>query len=307
MSQDGSIYIGSGLQPIWNAIDLIAPTDATVLILGESGTGKELVAEAIHKKSKRKDQSFIKRNCAALAEGVLESELFGHEKGAFTGADKRTLGIFELAHQGTIFLDEISELTPKTQAKLLRILQEKEFQRVGGATTIRVDVRIIAASNKNLIELISNGLFREDLYWRLNVVKIEVPPLRTRRQDIPGLIEHFLKVFNGQYNRYVLVSETQMAQLMLHDWPGNVRELKNAIERAILLSKGPELTEFDFGLFDFNTGQRKRNLVEKIFDDEKSVMETALIESNGNISESARLLNMARSSFRYRAKRLSLL
>ncbi len=307
MYHDQDIFLGSGLQPVWDIIETVSPFDSTVLICGESGTGKELVAEAIHRKSKRKDKPFVKRNCAALAEGVLESELFGHERGAFTGADKRTLGIFELAHLGSIFLDEICELSPKTQAKLLRVIQDQVFQRVGGAENIRVDVRIIAATNKDLDKEIKEGRFRDDLFWRLNVVKISIPPLRDRRQDIPGFVDHFLRIFNVKYNRCAVVEDELLVRLMAYGWPGNVRQLKNAIEKAVILSKYGVLTENDLGLLNTEIGSQQSNVIDMIREREKGELEAALIQTAGNISRSARLLEMSRSSFRYRAKKFSLI
>ncbi len=226
------------MMSLYKMIDKIAKTNATTLVLGESGVGKELVASAIHFKSQRFDKSFIKFNCAALPESIVESELFGHEKGAFTGASATRQGRFELAHNGTIFLDEVGELSLAVQAKLLRIIQEKEFERVGGSKTIKVDVRVIAATNRNLEELIRNGLFREDLYYRLNIFPITVPPLRERKTDILLLADYFVEKYNAANQKGIRrISTTSIDMLMRYHWPGNVRELQNCIERAVILSE----------------------------------------------------------------------
>jgi len=224
------------MSEIFDRVRTVAATDTTVLIEGESGTGKELLSRAIHYQSSRKDGPFVKVNCASLAETLLESELFGHDKGAFTGAVKDKPGRFELADGGTIFLDEIGDTSLALQAKLLRVLQEKEFERVGGIKTIKTDVRVIAATNKDLKQLISTGEFREDLYYRLCVVPIDLPPLRERREDIPLLVESFLQKFNTRGHRINEVSSRAMAQLISYNWPGNVRELENAIEHAYVTS-----------------------------------------------------------------------
>jgi two-component system, NtrC family, response regulator AtoC len=230
------------MQRVFEVIDQVAPSKATVLITGESGTGKELVANAIHQRSPRANGPFIKLHCAALAESLLESELFGHEKGSFTGAVARKDGRFQLADGGTLFLDEIGEISPAIQVKLLRFLQEHEFERVGGTQTIHVDVRVIAATNKNLAEAVAKGQFREDLYYRLNVVALEMPSLRERRTDIPALATFFLEKY-AEANSKTLERFTPEAldTLMAYDWPGNVRELENAIERAVVLAPGKEV------------------------------------------------------------------
>lgn len=230
------------MQELYQTIEKIAPSRATVLITGESGTGKELIARSIHYNSMRKDKPFVSINCGAIPETLLESELFGHEKGAFTGAVQRRKGRFELAHEGTLFLDEISEMSPYLQVKLLRVLQEMEFERVGGMETIKVDVRIIAASNKNLKQEIELGRFRSDLFYRLNVVHIEVPPLRKRKEDIPLLVRHFVEKYSSEVGKErVSVSQDAMRCLMEYSWPGNIRELENVIERAIILCNGNEI------------------------------------------------------------------
>jgi len=223
-------------------VDRVAPSSATVLIHGESGTGKELVARAIHERSPRAAKAWVALNCAAMPETLLESELFGHERGAFTGADRRRLGKFELADGGTLFLDEIAELSAAAQAKLLRVLQDGTFVRVGGAETIQSDVRLIAATHRDLADQVRRSRFREDLFYRLNVFRIDVPPLRERRADIKALVEHFHQHHARRMARPVLpVSERSMRRLHSYRWPGNVRELENTVERATLLASGPEL------------------------------------------------------------------
>ena len=230
------------MQRIFELIEKVAPTKATVLITGDSGTGKELIARAIHYNSPRKEQPFISVNCGALPETLLESELFGHEKGAFSGAVSQRKGRFELAHEGTLFLDEISEMSPPLQVKLLRILQEMEFERVGGSQTLKVDVRIVAASNRNLKEDAANGHFRSDLYYRLNVVHVYLPPLRERPDDLPLLVNHFLAKYSKENNQEMIsISSGAMERILDYHWPGNVRELENVIERAIILSDRQEI------------------------------------------------------------------
>ena len=223
-------------------VKLVASTDSSVLILGETGTGKELVARAVHSNSERRNRPLVKVNCAALPVGLIESELFGHEKGAFTGAIDRRIGRFELAHSGTIFLDEIGDMPPDLQAKLLRVLQEQEFERVGGSNLIKVDVRVIAATNRDLFRSVSEGTFRQDLYYRLNVFPIQLPPLRERREDIAPLVHYFVRRFSPKIGRKITrIRRETMERLMNYSWPGNVRELENVIERAVILSPGIEL------------------------------------------------------------------
>jgi two-component system nitrogen regulation response regulator NtrX len=230
------VGVSGALDQVRESVARAAPTNATVLIIGESGAGKELVARAIHRNSLRKDEEFVQVNCAAIPEELIESELFGHEKGSFTGATEKQIGKFELAHKGTIFLDEVGDMSLRTQAKVLRVLQEGEVERIGSQKTIQVDVRVIAATNKNLEEAIEKGDFREDLYFRLSVIPIRVPPLRERTEDIPPLVEHFLAQFSAENNiRRKTVSPEAMAFLKRHPWRGNVRELKNTIERLMIM------------------------------------------------------------------------
>jgi DNA-binding NtrC family response regulator len=229
----------AGMQEIYRLIEVAAPTPAPVLISGESGTGKELVARTLHDLSPRAKGPFVAVNCAAIPETLLESEIFGHEKGAFTGALERRPGCFELAHEGTIFLDEIAEMNPGTQAKFLRILQDGTVRRLGGRTEIKVDVRVLAATNKDPVKAIQEGTFREDLYYRLNVVSLALPPLRERRDDIPALVQAFIEEFNTRYDKRIRsLDESVLSGLIAQPWPGNVRELRNTIERAVIVCEG---------------------------------------------------------------------
>jgi formate hydrogenlyase transcriptional activator len=233
--------IGSSraLESVLEEVEQVAPTDSTVLIQGETGTGKELIARAIHNLSARCGRAFIKLNCAAIPFDLLESELFGHEKGAFTGAIAQKVGRFELADKGTLFLDEVGDIPPGLQPKLLRVLQEQEFERLGGTRTHQVDVRLVAATNRNLVDMVKRNEFRGDLYYRLNVFPIPLPPLRARREDIPALVEHFVEICARRMGKQIehILPET-MAALVLHQWPGNVRELQNFIERSVVLTSG---------------------------------------------------------------------
>jgi DNA-binding NtrC family response regulator len=238
------------MKEIFRTIEKVAHSNATVLVLGETGVGKELVAEALHRNSSRANLAFVKMNCAALNESLLESELFGHERGAFTGADRQRTGRFELANEGTLFLDEIGNMAPGTQAKVLRVLQEREFERLGGSKTIKVDVRLVAATNKNLEEAITGGEFREDLYYRLNVVSVTVPPLRERKEDIVPLAKHFIDRFAAELKKDVRgIEPSAVRVLKRHTWPGNIRELQNTIERSVLMCDGSTITPEDLSLF----------------------------------------------------------
>ena len=229
----------AALRRVLKEVETVAPTGSTVLIRGETGTGKELVARALHERSPRQSRSFIKLNCAAIPTGLLESELFGHEKGAFTGAISQKIGRFELAHQGTLFLDEVGDIPPELQPKLLRVLQEQEFERLGGTKTIKVDVRLLAATHRDLAKMVADGRFRQDLYYRLNVFPLVLPPLRERPDDIPRLVRHFTQQFARRMGRRIeTIPSAVMEALVRYSWPGNVRELQNVIERAVILSAG---------------------------------------------------------------------
>jgi len=297
------------MKSVYRAIEKVTKSDSSVLIYGESGTGKELVARAIHNNSLRKNGPFIRVNCGALAEGVLESELFGHERGAFTGALRRKKGRFELADHGTLFLDEIGDIPMGTQVKLLRVLQEREFERVGGEETIKVDVRVIAATHRNLKEDVNRERFREDLYYRLHILPIELPPLRERKEDIPLLANHFLKKIGTELNKPdLIISKEAIQRLIIYDWPGNVRELENAIERAVVLSEentiGPE--DFNFMFFE-NSGTKiagnNLKLQESLNRFEKKLIENALIASGGIKSRAAKMLGIKESTLYYKMEK----
>jgi len=288
----------------------VAPSEATVMITGESGTGKELIAGVIHYNSPRKDGPFVKINCAAITETLLESELFGHEKGSFTGADRRKEGRFYQANQGSIFLDEVSEMPLTMQVKLLRVLQERELTRVGGEKVIPVDVRVIAATNKDLVDLKSRGLFREDLYYRLNVVSLEIPPLTKRRDDIPLLARHFLEIFAEKNKKEIKgFTPKAMDQLIRYDWPGNVRELMNAVERAVVLAHTDYLDDQDFSILNPLSQQPVPALSD--FDNidipleevEKAAILRMLESVAGNKSEAARRLGITRKTLHKKLKK----
>ncbi len=286
---------------VFDAIETVAPTDATVLITGESGTGKELVARAIHGGSPRKFQPLVAIHCGALTETLLESELFGHEKGAFTGAQYRKKGKFEVAEGGTVFLDEIGDISLKTQTDLLRVLQEREIVRVGGNQPIKVDFRCVAATNKNLEQLIEEGRFRPDLFYRLNVFRIEVPPLRERKEDIPLLVEHFVRKFSLAMNKRITrVAPAAMYQLQQYAWPGNVRELENAVERAMVVAQEPELRESDFILKPRTANGAEGKTLEDI---EKAHILHVLEECGGNQTRAAEVLDIDRVTLHNKLKK----
>jgi Nif-specific regulatory protein len=296
---------------LYKMIDKIAITSATTLILGESGVGKELVASAIHYRSRRSDKPFIKFNCAALPESIVESELFGHEKGAFTGASTTRRGRFELAHTGTIFLDEVGELSLAVQAKLLRILQEKEFERVGGSSTIKTDVRIIAATNRNIEELTRNGLFREDLYYRLNIFPITVPPLRERKTDILLLADYFVEKYNTMNHKGVRrISTTSIDMLMRYHWPGNVRELQNCIERAVILSEDNVIHGYHLPptlqTAESSGTPYTGSLQQKLDAIEKEMIIEALKRTKGNMSRAANQLGLSDRIMGLRVKKFEI-
>ena len=293
------------MRRVYEMIDRVAPTNATVLIQGESGTGKELVARAIHYRSPRKDKPFVKVNCAALPEDLLESELFGHERGAFTGAVSKREGRFELADRGTLLLDEISETSPAFQAKLLRVLQEQEFERVGGSKTIKVDVRVIATTNKDLKQAIREGKFREDLYYRLNVLPIYLPPLRERKEDIPLLVQHFLEKYSRQNGlRIKSLSKKCLDMMMQYEWPGNVRELENVIERAVVMSEGetifPENISLSSPVQKMSLSFPEEITLEEM---EKRLILHTLQRTGGNRTEAAKILGISVRTVRNKLKK----
>jgi len=284
------------MQQVIEVIKVVAKSNATVLITGESGTGKELVARAVHSQSYRKDKPFIAVSCAALPETLLESELFGHEKGSFTGAHAQRKGKFETANKGTIFLDEIGEMSANIQVHLLRVLEEKEFSRVGGNELIKVDVRVVSATNKDMKQAVADGQFREDLYYRLNVVTIELPPLRERKEDIPLLAQHFLKKFAMENQKEIIDFSPEATDFLLkYEWPGNVRELENAIERAVILAKNPYIETADLPQESLTLAQSVlsgKNLEEI----EKDHIINVINEAGGNYSKAARILGVSRAT-----------
>jgi DNA-binding NtrC family response regulator len=301
--------IGSSpaMQEIFATIMRVAPTRATVLLAGESGVGKDMIARAIHQHSPRKDRPFVKINCTAIPENLMESELFGYEKGAFTGANISKPGKFEQANTGTVMLDEIGDVPASVQVKLLRILQEREFERLGSNKTQQTDVRVIAATNVDLRAALEQGTFREDLYYRLNVVPMNIPPLRERKEDIPYLVDHFVKKFGGE------ISEGALERLVSYHWPGNVRELENVIERSILLAKGPRVEADDIKI-ESGIGRARAAFSAEAFlpegmtldQYEQSIIREALKRANGNKSQAARLLGLTRNALRYRLTQMGI-
>jgi len=300
------------MQEVLATIERVAPTNATVLLGGESGVGKDLVARAIHEKSKRATGPFLKINSTAIPENLLESELFGFEKGAFTGAVASKPGKFELADKGTLFLDEIGDVPPATQVKLLRVLQEREFERLGGTKTVKVDVRLIAATNRDLRGALEQGTFREDLYYRLNVVPIDIAPLRDRKEDIPDLVNLFITRFAGDSGKIIEGITPEAMQILVgYHWPGNVRELQNVIERACALSKGSTLETADIHLDvraakagNGNAGFLPDGMTLEQWEDE--MVKEALRRANGNKSQAARLLGLSRNALRYRLSKIGI-
>ena len=301
------------LKAVLGQIKKVAPTDSTTLILGETGTGKELIARAIHRQSRRSGRPFIRVNCAAIPQSLIASELFGHERGAFTGASQRRLGRFELADGGTIFLDEVGELPPDTQVALLRVLQEREFERVGSAQPVRVNVRIIAATNCDLKAATADGTFRLDLFYRLNVFPIHVPPLRERRNDIRLLVGYFTERFATQMGKNIRsVHKRTLDLLQAHDWPGNIRELQNVVERAVILSSGDVLCVDESWFANEASGSPSRSETHSVDDkysEERKIIETALVESRGRIAGptgAAAKLKVPRSTLESRIKTLNI-
>jgi len=292
---------------VLGSVEQVAITDATVLILGESGTGKELVARAVHNLSSRRERALVKVNCAALPAGLIESELFGHEKGAFTGALNKKIGRFELANGGTIFLDEVGEIPIELQSKLLRVLQEGEFERLGSSHTIKVNVRVIAATNKRLEDAIKAGTFREDLYYRLNVFPLELPSLRERKEDVPLLAQHFLRKYSAQFGKNITaITNRSMESLLQYSWPGNVRELENIIERAIITSRGRNL-EIGTSLPAIISSKSDENKIIPLEENEKYHILRALKATNWRVSGekgAAKLLGLKRTTLEARMKKL---
>jgi two-component system NtrC family response regulator len=290
----GIVYGSPAMERIARTIERVARTDASVVILGESGTGKELVASALHKTSARSEARLVAINCASIPENLLESELFGHERGAFTGAIKQTLGKFELADKGTLFLDEIGDMPLALQAKVLRFLQNRQFERVGGRQTLSVDVRVISASNRPLASLAAEGKFREDLYYRLNELLIEMPPLRDREGDAVILARHFLNLYNRELSRNLRgFTEDALAALGVYNWPGNVRELENRVKRAVIMADGPLITPQDLELAS-GAKPRNLNLRDHVHQLESALLQEALAAGDGNVSKAAKLMGISR-------------
>jgi formate hydrogenlyase transcriptional activator len=305
------IGAGPAMQKVFHAIDQVAATNSTVLLLGETGTGKELIAHAIHHSSRRKEKAMIKVNCAALPASLIESELFGHERGSFTGATDRRLGKFEQANHGTLFLDEIGEMPLELQVKLLRALQEKEIERVGGRKTIRVDVRIIAATNRNLQTEMAEGRFRADLFYRLNVFPVTMPALRTHKEDIPALTAHFLRKHTANIGRNIRkVSAAAMKELMAYSWPGNIRELEHLMERSVLVTSGDTIAEFNLpALHTITVTPHSGTTIKTYEDNERDHIIAALHYCNGKIygtGGAAQVLNLKVSTLNSMIRRLGI-
>jgi nitrogen regulation protein NR(I) len=330
-SEETLVGSSPAMQQVYKMIGQVAATEVTVLLRGESGTGKEMVARAIYHHSRRGDKPFLPVNCAAIPETLLESELFGHEKGAFTGALTRRVGKFEQCHGGTLFLDEIGDMTPATQAKILRVLQDRQFERLGGSERITSDVRVIVATNKDLEKGIREGTFRQDLYYRLKVVTLHLPPLRERKEDIPELVRYFLQRFRADINREVLdISPKSLENLMRYPWPGNVRELENAVKRALVIAKSHSLLPEDFSLEGveremgpaehLDLEERLQKMMESVFKEllelsrrspgtdlmselERILIKRALQETKGNQVQAAVLLGISRNTLRSKVER----
>jgi DNA-binding NtrC family response regulator len=313
ITTDQIIYESTAMDEVINLAGRVANSNATILIQGESGTGKELVARLIHTLSPRSQKPMITVNCAALPENLLESELFGHEKGAFTGASQRRIGRFEEADGGTLFLDEIGELSPSVQVKLLRFLQEREFQRIGGNSTIRTDIRIVTATNRDLDAKIGEGTFREDLFYRLNVVTIEIPPLRERKEDIPPLIDHFLNRFAAENGKRLQGTDSETRDLLLkYDYPGNVRELENIIERAVVITRGEVVSSRDLPFSRSSPDDAKSEMtatlslktsLERL---EHQMIKDAMTQTKNHQSRAAGLLGISERTLRYKLKKYDL-
>ncbi|HPW36112.1 MAG TPA: sigma-54 dependent transcriptional regulator [Syntrophorhabdus sp.] len=308
LKSEDFIYTSEKMGEVVSLITRIAKTDSTCIIEGESGVGKEVVFNLVHQLSSRRNQPLVKVNCAAIPETLLESELFGYEKGAFTGAFQRKIGKFELANKGTVFLDEIGDLTPLLQAKLLRVIQEKELERLGGLHPVKIDVRLIVATNRNLEEEVKKGSFREDLYYRLNVVKIVVPPLRERKEDIPLLMDFFVKKYATRYKKNIVgFTRESRDQLIKYDYPGNVRELENMIERAIVLARGDHITLEDIPhLSESNIVQAEGGIKETVGVVEKQMIMEALIKADWVQTRAAGFLGISERMLRYKMKKYAI-
>lgn len=299
----GIVGNSPGLTDVLDKVKLVAPSKATVLLEGETGTGKELIAQSIHQNSNRARQAFVPVHCAALAANLLESELFGHEKGAFTGATERRIGRFEAANGGTLFLDEIGEIDASTQVKLLRFLETRSFERLGSSKTVQVDVRLVCATNRNLAQMAKRGEFREDLLYRLNVVTIHLPPLRDRQQDLPVLLNHYIHYFAQENELPVIeLSEGAIKVLRSYWWPGNIRELRNFCENTVVLKRGKELTEYDLDPKYHNPPEQSASALQALSssptlskeENEKRLLRNALIKANGNRTQAAELMGISR-------------
>jgi two-component system NtrC family response regulator len=308
MKSENIVYASEKMHEIVSLIVRVAKTDSTCMVRGESGVGKEIVANLIHELSERKGQPLVKVNCSAIPDTLLESELFGYERGAFTGAYQRKIGKFEVANKGTVFLDEIGDVPLSLQPKLLRVLQEREIERLGGLHPIKVDVRIIAATNKNLEEEVRQGRFREDLFYRLNIVQIEIPPLRERKEDIPLLLDFFLKKFDERHKKQIKgFSREARDALIKHDYPGNVRELENIVERAVVLSRGEYITREDLSIFGpaeaLPTDGSMKQVVESM---EKRMIMEALVTANWVQTRAAEAIGISERMLRYKMKKLGI-
>lgn len=313
-SFDNIIGKSPSMEEVYKMIRMVSQSNANILIIGESGTGKELVARAIHFASERKDFPFVPVDCAAIPEGLLENEIFGHEKGAYTGAHDKRIGLMEQAHCGTLFLDEVGELSLNLQKKLLRVLQEREFQRLGGKERVKVDIRVIAATNRNLEEDVKEGRFREDLFYRLNVVSIPIPPLRERRDDIPLLAEYFLRKFNKENRKDIRSFDPEVMKLFMnYEWPGNVRELENVIERAVVLCNFDKIILDNIPPNIINSKVEKRHIIDlssenlNLLEVEKKIIQKALNEVHWNQTKASALLGISRKQLRTKMKNLGLL
>ncbi len=306
-SIENMIGLSDRMQEVFESVYRVSASKATVLLRGESGTGKELIAKAVHYMSPRSKEAFIKFNCASIPEGLLESELFGHEKGSFTGAISSRRGKFELAHKGTIFLDEIGDLPPSLQPKILRVIQEREFERVGSEKTIKVDVRIVAATSRNLETLVSQQKFREDLYFRLNVIPLFLPPLRERGEDIPILIEHFLKKFNKENKRSVALDRNALQVFLSYHWPGNVRELENTVERLVVMSASEKITASDLpvslSIRNVKSTGKSASLTANVEEIEKANIIDALEKSSWIQARAARHLGISSRQIGYKIRK----